>query len=561
MIATGLRLGLSLLVLTYVIGNLGTIGNRYWILGAGLFYIAIALFTLVLSIREGKATSLVARYSTPFDIVYFSILSGISGGYQSPFNFLIFFIIIDAATGHRFLKGVRLMALAVALYGLVSLFTLGPQHSVLQLGMTLGVLMALGFGIAYRSGHEKELKQRLRLTQQVSAVASPRLGFERAIGISLALLRDYFSVKECLFLLKDFHTDELVIYSPSDQPSVGKNPRETVTDGRFLAKTMSIPDDVSVIFYGRKSAFRWTPAIGVSTDDRIMAIEPLLETLEDVAESLDARQFLSVPVIVDRNYSGRIFVLHSGKGARFQSSDLKLVTQVAQSLIPLIENGKLIDTLSSSIAEEERKRIARDIHDSIIQPYLGLKLGLESLSSFIEDGHIDGAERRTIVGDRLKSMRELAETTIEHLRDLVAGLADSKTTGTTLLPSLKRFADKFASVTSINVRILTEGDMTKADRLAPDLFQLAVEGLSNIRKHTDSPTALIELIVSNDEAKLRITNEGKLSDDFHPKSIAERIASLGGSLQIVNLNGKCILELTVPLDVADVTNRKEQMYG
>jgi len=546
MIAAGIRIGLCALVLFYLVGNINLFRNGKAIFTAVLIYLAVTIITLIASTQIGKTTPLVVRFGTIFDAIYFTGFSALSGGYTSPLNFLIFFVLIDAATGHKFSRSVRLILLAVGLFGVVSVFTLPENRSYLDLSLTLGILIVLGFTIAYRSGHERELKQKLMLTQQIAAIASPRLGLDRAIGISLNLLRDHFRVKESILLLTDRHTDELSIFRPEDSSVNQSQSRQIITDYRFFEKALSIPMSLSAIYYGKKSFFRLTSAITTATDREKMGELFDERDLSDIAEALDARQFLSVPVNVDGFLFGRLFLLHSDRGARFQSSDLQLVQQIVQYFIPLIENSRLIDNISSSAAEEERKRIARDIHDSIIQPYLGIQLGLEALSGVV--GKPDFANQQDLIRQRLASLGELIETTIVHLRNVVGGLADSKTSGTTLLPSVKRFADKFASATGISVNISTHGDMRRADELAPDLFQLAVEGLSNIRKHTDSPSANIDFDVREHSIRIQITNDGFTDEKFHPKTITERVISLGGTVQIIHGERKCVLELEIPLN-------------
>lgn len=53
--------------------------------------------------------------------------------------------------------------------------------------------------------------------------------------------------------------------------------------------------------------------------------------------------------------------------------------QLIEHVLPVIDNIRLVDRLASAAAEEERRRIARDLHDRIVQPYIGLQLGLAAV--------------------------------------------------------------------------------------------------------------------------------------------------------------------------------------
>src|SRR4029078_5549779 len=75
------------------------------------------------------------------------------------------------------------------------------------------------------------------------------------------------------------------------------------------------------------------------------------------------------------------------KGSRsLGPSDLEFLLQVLEQVTPVVETIRLVDRLASNAAEQERKKIARDIHDSVIQPYIGLQLGLVGLRQKIERG-------------------------------------------------------------------------------------------------------------------------------------------------------------------------------
>src|ERR1044072_7334823 len=83
-------------------------------------------------------------------------------------------------------------------------------------------------------------------------------------------------------------------------------------------------------------------------------------------------------------------------------------------VMPMIDNTLLVDRLASQAADYERQRLSRDIHDSAIQPYIGLKLGLDAL------------RRRAADSDPVaRDLAELADRTdyvINDLRTFVGGL-------------------------------------------------------------------------------------------------------------------------------------------
>src|SRR5207253_11368031 len=88
--------------------------------------------------------------------------------------------------------------------------------------------------------------------------------------------------------------------------------------------------------------------------------------------------------------------------------------QFSTAMAKAVENLQLMDEIILKTAEEERRMMSRDIHDAAIQPYLGLKLGLEAL-------HRDAATTEP-VRHKLRTLVDMINTTVSDLRGYSAGL-------------------------------------------------------------------------------------------------------------------------------------------
>src|SRR5437016_9223787 len=125
----------------------------------------------------------------------------------------------------------------------------------------------------------------------------------------------------------------------------------------------------------------------------------------------------------------------------------------------------------------------------------------------------------------------MADLGIAELRRYIGGLQDSDEREGSLLVAVRRFAEQFVKATGIAVHIEDETPLAVHDRLAAEVFQIVVEGLSNIRRHTSSAWATIGLACRNGQLRLRIVNDitaGSAPAPFTPRSITERAAALGG---------------------------------
>ena len=107
------------------------------------------------------------------------------------------------------------------------------------------------------------------------------------------------------------------------------------------------------------------------------------------------------------------------RGRALDISDLFFLSQVIEQANPIIENVRLVDRLASDAAEQERQRIARDIHDSVIQPYIGFQIGLSGVRRKLAAGHAD-------VRAEIERLAEMADVGIVDLRGYVRGLKDTR---------------------------------------------------------------------------------------------------------------------------------------
>ncbi|HSE98884.1 MAG TPA: histidine kinase, partial [Blastocatellia bacterium] len=251
------------------------------------------------------------------------------------------------------------------------------------------------------------------------------------------------------------------------------------------------------------------------------------EECEALAALLDATSCISVPIHFRNESLGRVFIT-SKRRQHFKQADIDFLLQATRHFMPQIDNIRLVDKLASDAAEQERKRIARDIHDSVIQPYIGLQIGLSAINQKLAQG---GQK----VNQDVESLIEMTGTAIDSLRGYVSGLKENGEHEDSLMSSLRRFAAKYTEVTGINVIVDAQTYSRINDRLAAEAFQMATEGLSNIRRHTRATLARIVLSCDADKFTLRIENDSPEKEPpvaFMPYSIKDRAASLGGRTRV-----------------------------
>jgi signal transduction histidine kinase len=501
----------------------------------GVIYLILGLYVAYSAVLYGVTRwrhSILPRTIEPWVDVGWSVglmvLSTDLSGIFAAFSFLA---ILIAAFQWGFAPGFRIALVAAILVLSVGIaHGLGRSdvgfHHVLMGPASLAVL---GYMIASFGGLELEHKRRLALLKDVSRLSNPRFGVDRTIAIIVERLRAFYDADACLLILPDQSGKGHQLWR-ADHRDPERAAQAESLPGELARLLMALPDHQAVI-YGRRDKFwpRWslkarTEVVDIKRGTRLPADEKLGDAL---AAMLDASVFITVPLSSPYASGGRLYLTASTRRA-FHLSDVDFLLQVFDHTMPILHNIKLVDQLASAAADAERQRIALDLHDGVIQPYIGLQLGLEAVRHKLVWGHAE-------VTPDIERLLDLTKDEIAQLRHMVHGLRRSGQGGGGLLPALRRFALKFAAATGIQVQVEANGELHVNDRLAAEVFYIVTEGLSNIRRHTQAAAATITVAHDHGSLILQISNDGVQGETlspFRPRSITDRATALGGQVRV-----------------------------
>lgn len=521
---------------------------RPWGLTVDVNLLLYSLYGLViyrLSVRRNPMAA--HKVIAWLDLLWYLPLIAFTGGSNGTFYYFFFFSIIVASFNWGLTEGLRLTIASAVLYTLVALIT-APRNRPVQVDQIMLApigLLTFGYVIARWGGYHTELKNRQRLLKEVTVVSNPRYGIDRTIKAILESIRAFYDAEACLLVIPG-RADGYQMYrvtrgttpSRSAPPEIG---REAAT--QFLAPSL----DHAVIY--RRDRASQTRLFDVKART---FLESDSNAADKLASMLDAHRYLSMPVYYRHQAVGRMYIINSP--ARAEAADLEFLLQLMDHVTPVMENIRLIDNLASDAAEKERRRIAHDIHDSVIQPYLGIQFGLAALDQKLEAGN-------TAIRNDVQELLELTNHELAELRRFVWGLRAGEERMDVLLPAIERFAERFSVVTGIKVDVEAHGKVKVDDRLAAELFQIVAEGLSNVRRHAFCRDARVEISCKNSSLLLQIKNSRPRpnpvferndgSDNvktFRPHSIAERAASLGGDTRVfVDEMNYTVVSVGIPL--------------
>ena len=519
----------------------------YYVLGA---YIAYSFVVYTASERHVNFSRIVLQRLVWADLAWCTVLVSLTDGVSSIFYFFYLFAIIVAASRVGYPFGLMVTAVSAGLS--VLMVVLVPPDTAFDLPrlvMRPLTIVGMWYILSYWGGAEITLRRKMALLNELSLVANPRFGVDWTIEVILRRLLGFWDASYSLILLT--HEKDLALYlvSNDDPQRCQKVPVNSQAEVPFIDLS-----DASALVYSDRLG-RWTSRKSYrSYDSRTRTVSPRpLPPGEALAEFLSARSFVSVPLHYRERFRGRIVVSSSRPGA-FDVGDAAFLQQVASQALPLIENISLVERLASDASEEERNRIARSVHDRVIQPYYGLQIGLKALQSVLTNGRKQNGASNEDTQKPAALLAELMAMTadgIDELRQYVSGLKQSRSGDTRLADSIRRFASKFEHATGIHVKVTdnTEGFVGN-DRLTSEIFQMAAEALSNVHRHTQARSARVALNLDANVIQLQVENDRTVGQDrvlFTPGSISDRAEALGGRTEVLLDDDKTVLRVEVPL--------------
>jgi signal transduction histidine kinase len=504
----------------------------------GLF-LAYGVAAYLLVTRRGRG--LPAALAPWIDVGWVTLLVAVSEGSSSIFYPLYLFPILEASFGLGFRAGMAVVLFSAFSFATVGVITAPPPVARLPFLVRSLYLLVLGYLTAVWGAYEVRSRARLALLREVTRFSNPRFGIDRTAAHVLESVRAFYDADQCALVVPDDPSSQLGIRTAVR----GAPPAYTSVPASLGALLLAAPPNAALRARHRR---RWSGRRQVEVD-LVDLGEGRRESGDErtgttLLTALDAGAVLSVPFRYHAGATGRIFVARRDARA-FDPAEMDFLRHVVDQVLPTLENIRLVDRLASDAAEEERRRIARDLHDSVIQPYLGLRLGLSAAQTAFAAGR--GEDARAHV-DRLA---ELADGELERLRSYVRVLraGDPGTTDSALDSAVRRFAGRFSGATGIRVDVVTSGPPARNDRLAAEVFQMVAEGLSNVRRHSTALRAEVRLEVSDGKLELTIQNDGaESSAAFRPRSLAERAAALGGTLRVEHREpGTTAVRIEIPL--------------
>ncbi len=212
--------------------------------------------------------------------------------------------------------------------------------------------------------------------------------------------------------------------------------------------------------------------------------------------------FLGVPVTsADGHVFGNLYLTDRTDGRPFDEEDEILVEAFGRAAGLVIDQATIRHHLRELTLGEERERLARDLHDTVIQRLFGVGLALQiTLRSTLNE-----ADR-----ERINRAVDELDTTIHEIRTTIFEIDQDDVDGTNLVARLRAMSDEVATRLGIKVtlRLPNEADLELSTRCARHALQALREALSNVARHARASEAEVTLAVEGPMLVLSVRDNG-----------------------------------------------------
>jgi len=485
------------------------------------------------------------------DLIWVSILTAFTQGPNRPFFLFFTFVVVASAYRWGFWETVATGVIVGLLYVVQgAVVTAGfSQSASTENGYDLNSLIirsAYGLIISVLLGYLAYADKRHKAERSLIA---------RAIGKAKAEFGLSRTLEGVLGPLLSFYDAEAVIVAVADKLS-GRayltecNPAAEDTRSKFQKILIGeIQLDEKNAFLFAADAHAWHLSLSADRRFKVLAVN---------ARGQRAREFrippggffwkrpyleslLAVGVSVGEELSGHLYVLNPRLHAS-REAELAFMQRFSVEVTPAIYNVYLWRRLKSKIGAMERTRIARELHDGVIQSLIALEMHMDA-AKLEKSGQAEG--------ELLSLIQFSVRKEIQRLREVTAQLRSTEPRPGELVPFLVDLTDRFSRDTGISARVISDTeDLVLPPSVCREIAGIVREALANVRKHSGARNVLVRFNCRAGLCNLVIDDDGrgfdfsgKLSlqelDDLRkgPVIIRERVRLLKGDLTIESRPG------------------------
>ncbi len=539
--------------------------SRYATLSYGLLVIYVAHSLLILVLVQVRAESSRGfRFGIhAVDVLWPTLMSYFSSGPNSPFFVFNIFPLLAAAYRWGFLETMATAGAAIVLFfSQLIFFQAGPASMQALLGgafeanrfIMRGIyLLIAGYLLGFLSEEEKRLRAETAAIARIISRVQRQVGLRGVLTAIFDEILRLFDSRRALLALEEAATGRIYLWRGAREENSGEvrlTPSEIAAEERstylfvrpgqtwHVARRKSSRSDSAWDLYvlsekgTRLTSVTWRPPAALP------AAEPF-------------SSLLATALHYGNEWTGQLLLLDP------RNSEPGMAVPLLQAIVrqggPVIYSVYLTHRLRSHVGAVERARVARELHDGVIQSLIGLEMQVDVLRR-------QPASTEN-VPEELARIQRLLRQEVLNLRELMAQMKPVDLGPHRLLDFLAATVDRFGRDTGMTARFISPLEEIRLPaRVANEVARIVQEALTNIRRHSHARAVIVRLDARDGSWLLVISDDGR-GFDFSgrlnqaqldaarqgPLVIKERVRSIGGGLWIESPPGKgARLEITFP---------------
>lgn len=259
--------------------------------------------------------------------------------------------------------------------------------------------------------------------------------------------------------------------------------------------------------------------------------------------------FLGVPIRVRGRPVGNLYLVNKRGGHPFTADDQAFVERFADHAGIAIDNARLLAQVQRLAVVEERERIGRELHDSVIQRLYGISLSLEDVPDLATESPADANQR-------VERAIEALHAAIGDIRAFIYGLRPALLAPGDLRRHLVDLAEEVSRAASVAVDV-DAPDLPISEEHAGEVVAIAREALSNVARHAAATRAKVQLTVREDQLRLVIADNGqgfvtggrRAHAQHGLSNMRDRATAMGGRMMVRSTPGTGTrIIVTLPID-------------
>ncbi len=244
--------------------------------------------------------------------------------------------------------------------------------------------------------------------------------------------------------------------------------------------------------------------------------------------------FLGVPIKARNEVYGNLYLTDKIGWSEFTTDDEALVGALALAAGIAIENARLNQRVQEMVIFDERDRLARDLHYTVIQRLFAVGLTLQSIA---------GTATAPGEADRLGRAIADIDDTIRQVRTTIFELGLDKDSGGSRA-SVIALVHELSPVVGFEIGVSIDGpvDSALSEEVEEQLLATLREALTNVGRHACASRASVLLIVNAESCQLRVLDNGQGVDKDHPSTSGGGQGLLNMRRRAEKLHGSLVME-------------------